>query len=201
METKSLVGIDRVLVRLYRALGFRRYLNETMQTDSVDLNMTADNITMAYQHLQLYNNYDGSYSFLSDQTTRYSSLYLTSLTFGAMISPMMSFRRRLFDGEQSLMMHAQRYLESHVSAVKPHLLSITLFEMAFMQNRHIKLELRQKIPKALLSRKLTVMSEDNSKHLKKVDEKMTFDDQLLLNSMTIAFYTYFGDYRIEQPWI
>ena len=92
METKSLVGIDRVLVRLYRALGFRRYLNETMQTDSVDFNMTADNITMAYQHLQLYNNYDGSYSFLSDQTTRYSSLYLTSLTFGAMISPMMSFR-------------------------------------------------------------------------------------------------------------
>ena len=67
METNSLVGTDRSLVRLYRALGLRRYLNETFQTDSPLFNMTADNITTAYQRLQLYSDYDGSYSFVSDE--------------------------------------------------------------------------------------------------------------------------------------
>jgi len=53
--------------------------------------MTTDNITTAYQNLQLYNNSDGSYSFIPNKGTQYSSLYLTSLVFGAMISPMMPF--------------------------------------------------------------------------------------------------------------
>jgi len=61
METNTLVGIDRVLVSLYRSLGLRRYLNETFQTESPLFNMTTDNITTAYQRLQLYNDYVGSY--------------------------------------------------------------------------------------------------------------------------------------------
>ena len=39
-----------------------------------------------------FSDYDGSYSFFSDEGTHRSSLYLTSLAFGAMISPMMPFR-------------------------------------------------------------------------------------------------------------
>jgi predicted metal-binding protein len=53
--------------------------------------MTIDNITTAYQELQLYNDYDGSYSFVYDEATKHSSLYLTTLVFSAMISPMMPF--------------------------------------------------------------------------------------------------------------
>jgi hypothetical protein len=54
--------------------------------------MTADNITKACQRLQLLNDTDGSYSFISNEGKKHSSLYLTSLAFGAMISPMMPFR-------------------------------------------------------------------------------------------------------------
>ncbi|CAF3365979.1 unnamed protein product [Rotaria sp. Silwood1] len=91
-ETNTLVGIDSVIVCLYRLLGLRHYLREIMQTELPIFDMAADNIGKAYQTLQLYNNNDGSYSFISDKGTQYSSLYLTSLAFGAMISPMMSFR-------------------------------------------------------------------------------------------------------------
>ena len=54
METNALVGIDRAIVCLYRSLGLRRYLNETLQTESPLFNMTSDNITCAYQKLQLF---------------------------------------------------------------------------------------------------------------------------------------------------
>jgi hypothetical protein len=264
METNSLMGIDRALVRLYRALGLRRYLNETLQRESPLFNMTTMNITKAYQKLQLYNDYDGSYSFISDQGTPHSSLYLTSFAFGAMISPMMPFRdnvtlnrtlnwilsrqqedgsffddglclhyrycsgefrresltalvvysftrdnsvaympefirRRLFDGERSPMMRAQRYLESRVTDVKPHLLTITLFEMAFMQNGALSsMELREKVHKALLARQLTVVPEDSSRYLKNMDDKMTFDDQLLVNSMTLSLYAKFDDFKTSS---
>jgi hypothetical protein len=260
MGTNSLVGIDRAIVRLYRSLGLRRYLNETSQTDSPLFNMTMNNITTSYQKLQLYNDYDGSYSFISDEGTQHSSLYLTSLAFGAMISPMMPFRdnvtlnrtlewilshqkedgsfdddcpcfhyrfctgefrresltaivlysltrdnssdympeciyHRLYDGENSPLWRAQRYLESRVADVKPHLLTITLFEMAFLQNRTLSPVLRKKIYDTLLSRKLTVVPEDNSKYLKNVNDDMTFDDQLLLNAMTMSVYADYGDYK------
>jgi hypothetical protein len=67
--------------------------------------------------------------------------------------------------------------------------------MAFIQNREISTELREKIHEALLSRKLTVDSEDSSKYLKIMDDKITYDDQLLINSMTVSLYAYFGDYK------
>jgi len=260
MGTKSLVGIDRALVRLYHSLGLRRHLNETDQMDSPLFDMTTDNITTAYQYLQLYSDYDGSYSLVSAEGTPYSSLYLTSLAFGAMINPMMPFRdnvtlnrtltwilshqredgsfyddgpcfhyryctgefrresltaivlysltrdnssdympefiyRRLYEGEYSPLKRAYRYLETRVPDVKPHLLTISLFEMAFLQNRSISPVLREKIHKALLSRQLTVVPEDNSKYLKFMDDDMTFDDQLLLNAMTMSLYTYYCDYK------
>jgi hypothetical protein len=89
MESSALVGVDRALVRLYRSIGLRRHLTDTLQTESPLFNMTTHNITTAYEHLQLYNDYDGSYSYISDNGKLRSSLYLTSLAFGAMISPMM----------------------------------------------------------------------------------------------------------------
>ncbi|CAF3433470.1 unnamed protein product [Rotaria sp. Silwood1] len=92
IETNTLVGIDSAIVCLYRLLGLRHYLREIMQTELPIFDMAADNIGKAYQTLQLYNNNDGSYSFISDKGTQYSSLYLTSLAFGAMISLMMPFR-------------------------------------------------------------------------------------------------------------
>jgi hypothetical protein len=260
METNALVGVDRAIVRLYRSLALRRYLNETSQTESPLFDMTTDNITTAYQSLQVYSDYDGSYSFISDEGTHHSSLYVTSLVFGAMISPMMPFRdnvtlnrtlnwilshqkedgsfedngpcfhyrfcagefrresltaivlysltrdnssewmpefihRRLYDGESCPINRAQRYLESRVPDVKPHLLTITLFEMAFIQNRAMSSALRGKIQEALLNRKLTVVPEIGSKYIKCMDDKMTMDDQLLLNAMTLSLYGYYGDYR------
>jgi hypothetical protein len=260
METNSLVGIDRALVRLYRSLALRRYLNETSQTASPLFNITAVNITRAYQKLQLYSDYDGSYSFISDAGIKHSSLYLTSLAFGAMISPMMPFRdnvtlnrtlnwilshqqqdgsfddngpcfhyrfcsgefrresltalvlysltrdnssdympkfirHRLYDGETNPIYRAQHYLETRVPDVLPHTLTITLFEMAFIQNRSLSSELREKIHKTLLSRQLVVSPEDNSKYLKNMNDKMLFDDQLLLNSMTISLYASYGDFK------
>jgi len=260
METNALIGIDRSIVRLYRALGLRRYLNETFQMDSPLFDMSTDNITTAYQRLQLYSDYDGSYSFISDEGTEHSSLYLTSFAFGAMISPMMPFRdnvtlnrtlnwilshqkedgsfddegpcfhyrfcsgefrresltaivlysltrdnasyympefiyQRLYKGENSPIMRAQRYLESRVPDVKPHMLTLSLFEMAFIQNKELSPVLREKIHQALLSRKLTVVPEDGSKYIKNMDDSMTFDDQLLLNAMTVSLYASFEDYR------
>jgi hypothetical protein len=47
------------------------------------------NISTAYQKLQLYCDYNGSYSFISDQGEQQSSLYLTTLALGALISPLM----------------------------------------------------------------------------------------------------------------
>jgi hypothetical protein len=102
---------------------------------------------------------------------------------------------RLFDGENSPINRAQRYLISRFRHVKHHLLTRTLFEMAFIQNPDISSESRGKIKKALLKRTLTVAPDDNSKYFKMSDKKMTFEDQSLLNSMTMSLYDYFGDYR------
>jgi hypothetical protein len=260
MSTHSLMGIDRAIVNLYRLLSLRQYLNETMQTNSQLYHLTTENITTAYQNLQLYNDIAGTYSFISDQGVQQSSLYLTTLAFGAMVSPMMPFRdnvtlnrtlnailayqkedgsfddnglclhyrfcageyrresltalvlysftrdnaidhmpefirHRLWDGENSPIRRAQRYLESRVPDVKSNVLVITLFEMAFMQNRLISSQLREKIRETLISRKLTLVPEDGSKYLKNMDDKMTFDDQLLVNVMTVSLYTDFDDWK------
>lgn len=260
MEINSLIGIDRTLARLYRSLGLRQYLNETSQTTSPLFNMTSDNITTAYQRLQLYQDYDGSYSFVSDEGTKYSSLYLTSLAFGAMIHPMMPFRdnvvlnrtlewilshqqedgsfddqepcfhdrfckgkfhresltaivlysltrdnatecypqfiaERLLKGDKNPLARAQSYLISRVPDVITDYMTISLFEMAFIQNPSLPSELREKIHKALTSRKLTTVPEDNSRFMKTTDETMSLDDQLLLNAMTVSLYAHFKDYR------
>jgi hypothetical protein len=196
----------------------------------------------------------------SDKGTRRSSLYLTSLAFGAMISPMMPFRdnvtlnrtltwilshqqqdgsfydngpcfhygfcttkfrresltaivvyalthnnaslhmpecirQRLFDGEGSLIRRAYRYLKLRLRPVKRHLLIRTLIEMAFIQDPELTPVLRGKIHEALLSRELTVVLEDGSIYIKIMDDKMTFDDELLLNVMTLSIYGYYGDWR------
>ena len=88
---ESFVGIDHALMRLYRALTLRQYLNETSQIGSeLDKNSTQI-IGKAYQELQMYNGYDGSYSWVADEMTGCPSLYLTSLAFGALVSPLMPF--------------------------------------------------------------------------------------------------------------
>jgi hypothetical protein len=259
-ETNSLIGVDRALVRLYRALGFRRYLNETSQRESYLFNVTAMNITTAYQHLQLYADYNGSYSFVSDEGTQVSSLYLTSLAFGAMISPMMPFRdnvtlnrtlnyilsrqqldgsfdetgpclhtrfcsgefrresmtalvlyslthgnasmympefmyRQLFKGEQSPIKRAQRFLESRIPNIKSCWLTLTFVELTLTECNCISEQLRQRIREAVLARQLTVVPEDGSKYLKVTDNKLTLDDQLLINSMTLSLYARFGDFK------
>jgi len=89
VETNSLVGVDRSIVRLWRLLGLGYYLNNTLQTDTPLYNYTIGNMTKAYQKLQLYGDYDGSFSFISDQGDQKSSLYLSTLALGALISPIM----------------------------------------------------------------------------------------------------------------
>jgi hypothetical protein len=260
METNSLVGVDRAISRLWRALSLRCYLNETSQTQSYLYEMTTRNISTAYQKLQLYAAYDGSYSFVSDEGLERSSLYLTSLAFGAIISPLMpvrdnvtlnrtltwilsrqqqdgsfddegpcfhyrfcageyrresltalvlySFthdnvsdsvpefiRRRLYEGEQSPVVRAQRYLESRFETVKPCLLTTTFIELALVQCRSLSETLRQKIYQNLLARQLTVVPEDGSKYIKPTDKTYNYDDQLLLNSFTLSLYANYGDYK------
>jgi hypothetical protein len=259
-ETKSLVGVDRAVIHLWRLLGLRRYLNETSQTQSPLYELSTGNITTSYQKLQLYANYNGSYSFISDQGQQHSSLYLTSFAFGALISPFLpvrdnvtinrtltwilsrqqvdgSFddegpcyhyrfctgeyrresltalvlysmtrgnvsefvpeyvRRRLYEGEQSPIVRAQRYLESRLDAVKPCMLTTTLIELALVQCRLLPEQLKQRIYQDVRSRQLTVVPEDNSRYLKLTGEKMTLEDEILLNSLTLSIYAVMGDVK------
>jgi hypothetical protein len=260
METNSLVGVDRAIIRLWRLLGLSRYLNETLPTESPLFNATIGNMSTSYQKLQLYNDYNGSYSFISDQGEQQSSLYLTTLAFGALISPFMpvrdnvtinrtlswilsrqqqdgsfddegpcfhyrfcsgEFRResltalvlytmtrhnvsnfapefvreRVYNGEQSPIVRAQRYLESRMDALKPCLMTTTLVELALVQCRFLPEQLRQKIYQNVRSRQLTVVPEDGSKYIKMTDEKMTYDDQILVNSLTLSIYGTIGDFK------
>jgi hypothetical protein len=259
-ETNSLVGIDRAIIRLWRLLGVRRYLNETSHMESPLWESIMANISTSYQKLQLYGDYDGSYSFISDQDEQQSSLYLTSLAFGALISPYMpvrdnvtinrtltyilsqqredgsfddagpcfhyrfcsgEFRRealtalvlyslthdnvsdwwpeyvhhQLYKGEQSPVARAFRYLESRLDAVKPCLLTTTLLELTLSQWRFTSEPLRQKIWQNVRSRQLTVVPEDNSKYLKNINEKMTYDDELLVNALMVSLYANYGDVK------
>jgi len=91
-DMTGLIGIDRAILRLWRLIGLRRYLNETSQMESHLYGETVLNITKAYEKLQLYSIYNGSYSFISDQGEQLSSLYLTSFAFGAVMSPFMNVR-------------------------------------------------------------------------------------------------------------
>jgi hypothetical protein len=88
---------------------------------------------------------------------------------------------------------AKHYLESRLSDVKRDLLTRTLMQMAYIQNRHLSDEFDEKIREALVKRKLTIVSEDGSKFIKYNDDKMTLDDQLSLNAMTMSLYLYFRE--------
>jgi hypothetical protein len=260
LETSSLIGVDRAIIRLWRLLGLRCYLNETSQLETPLFNTTIGNISLAYQKLQFYADYNGSYSFISDQGEHQSSLYLTTLALGALMSPMMpvhdnvtinrtltwvlshqqpdgSFddegpcfhyrfcsgpyrresltalvlysltrtnvshwmpeyvRHQLYNGEQSPMLRAQRYLESRLDAVKPCLLTTTLIELCLVKCRFVSEQLKQKIYQNVRSRQLTVVPEDGSKFLKYTSEKVTMDDQLLVNALTLSIYGTFGDFQ------
>jgi len=256
----SLTGVDRALIRLYRALGLRSYLNETSQEKSPLHKATMGNITLAYQKLQLYSDYNGSYSFISDQGEQQSSLYLTTLALGALISPMMpvhdnvtinrtlswilshqqedgSFddegpcfhyrfctgefrresltalvlyswtrdhvsdsypeyiRRQLLTGEQSPIARAQHYLESRYEAIKSDMLTTTLVELALVQSPMLSEQWKQKIYQSVRSRQLTVVPEDSSRFLKTTSEKLVFEDQLLVNALTLSIYSTMGDFQ------
>jgi hypothetical protein len=258
LETNSLVGIDRAIIRLWRLTALGGYLNETSQVQTPLYNATIGNITTAYQKLVLYGDYNGSFSFISDQDEQQSSLYLTTLALGALISPIMpvrdnvtinrtlswvlslqqqdgsfddqgpcfhyrfcsgEFRRQsltalvlysltrnnvsnwmpsyvryaLFNGEQSPILRAQRYLESQLTTVKPCMLTTTLVELALLQSPLLSEQFKQVINQNVRSRQLTVVPETGSKYLKVISDKYTPDDQLLLNSLTLSIYQSFGD--------
>jgi hypothetical protein len=168
--------------------------------DNVTLNRT---LNWILSHQQEDGSFDDNgpcfhYRFCAGEFRRESltAIVLYSLTRDNSSDWMPEFiHSRLYDGESCPINRAQRYLESRVPDVKPHLLTITLFEMAFIQNRAMSSALRGKIQEALLNRKLTVVPEIGSKYIKCMDDKMTMDDQLLLNAMTLSLYGYYGDYR------
>ena len=258
METNALVGIDCAVACLYRSLGLRRYLKKISQTESPLFKMTLDNIRCAHQNLQLFCDDDGSYSMFPDTGTHRSSLYLTSLVFGAMISSEMpihdnatlnltltwilsqqqengsfddnspcfhhrfcatEFRResltaivvlaltrddspismpecihdRLFGGKRSPIRRAYDYLELHVADVKQDLIR-ALCEMVLIQQRDVSSALNDKLRDDFSEEKLTVVPEDGSKYINIMDDKMTFDDQLLFNAMALSIYNYFQDW-------
>jgi hypothetical protein len=258
VSINSLAGIDLAIIRLYRLLGLRDYLNDTMQIQSPLYNATLGNLTLAYQNLQLYGDYNGSYSFISDQGEQQSSLYLTTLALGALISPFMpvydnvtinrtlsqvlshqqvdgsfddqgpcfhyqfcagEFRRealtalvlysltndnvsntvpefirnQLFTGQQSPIIRAQNYLQSRLDAVKSCILTTTLIQLALVQSPFVSQQVKQQIYQTVRSHQLTVVPEDNSRYLKCTNENLTFDDQLLVNALTLSIYSTFGD--------
>jgi hypothetical protein len=92
-------------------------------------------------------------------------------------------------------MRAFRYLESRIEAVKPCLLTLRLVELALYQSQYCTPELRAKIEAFVRGHSLTVVPEDGSKYLKIADERVTYDDQLLANALTLSLYASFGDYR------
>lgn len=257
-STNALVGVDRAIIRLWRLLGLRHYLNETSQVETPLFQSTLGNITIAYQKLLMYSNYNGSFSFLSDQNEQYSSLYLTSTALGALVSPFMpvrdnvtinrtlswvlslqqqdgsfddeglcfhyrfcagEFRRqsltaivlyslthnnvssflpefvrhRLFNGEQSPIVRAQRYLESQLETVKPCVLTTTLIELALIQLPTLSQQLQQRIVQDVRSRQLTVVPETGAKYWKSTNGEYTPVDQLLANILTLSIYATWGD--------
>jgi hypothetical protein len=254
----SLAGVDRAIIRLYRLLGLRDYLNETSQIESPLYNATLGNLTLAYQKLQLYGDYNGSYSFISDQGEQQSSLYLTTLALGALINPLMpvydnvtinrtlyqvlshqqpdgsfddqgpcfhyrfcsgQFRREaltalvlysltnnnvsytvpeyirlaVFNGQQSPIVLAQNYLQSRLPAVKSCILTTTLIQLALVQSPFVSQQVKQQIFQNVRGRQLTVVPEDNSRFWKNNNDQLTFDDQLLVNALTLSIYSTFGD--------
>jgi len=107
-------------------------------------------------------------------------------------------RRQLFNGQQNPIVLAQHYLESNLNTVKPCLLTTTLVELALIQCQSLPEQLRQQIYQNVRSRQLTVVPEDGSKYLKNAVTQYTNDDQMLLNSLTLSIYAYFGDIQTSS---
>jgi hypothetical protein len=136
------------------------------------------------------------YRFCSGEYRRESltALVLYTMTHNNVSEFVPEFvRRQLYSGEQSPVVRAQRYLESRLDAVKPCLLTTTLCELALVQCRFLSEQLKQKIYQNVRSRQLTVVPEDGSKYLKITNEKLTHDDQLLVNALTLSIYASYGD--------
>ncbi|CAF1158418.1 unnamed protein product, partial [Didymodactylos carnosus] len=92
METKSFIGVDIPLIRLWRGLLLCRYLNEIQQSEHALMNMTVNNITRNYQTLQLFTDVNGIYGYQFDTKKNQSNLFLSTVALGAMLSPLMPFR-------------------------------------------------------------------------------------------------------------
>ncbi len=101
----------------------------------------------------------------------------------------------LFDGPQSPILLAQHYLESQLDIVKPCLLTTTLVQLALVQSPLLSTQLRQSIYQNVRSLQLTVVPENGSKYVKITNQKVTFDDQLLINALTLSIYGTFGDFQ------
>ena len=137
------------------------------------------------------------YRFCSGEYRRES---LTALVLYAMTHNNVSdfapefVRRRLYQGEQSPVARAQRYLESRLDTVKPCVLTTSLVELALVQCRFISEQLRQKIMQDVHSRQLTVLP-DGSKYYKNQMTSMTHDDEVLVNALTLSLYANFNDFK------
>jgi hypothetical protein len=104
-------------------------------------------------------------------------------------------RRQLNNGEQSPIVRAQRFLESRLDAIKSNVFTLSLVELVLSQSKWSSPQMKQKIQQSLLSRQLTVVPEDGSKYWKSPSEKMTYDDQMLINALTLSLYSNFGDFK------
>lgn len=260
VETSNLIGLDRAIIRLWRHIGLRSYLNQTSQFESQLDDIAESNISMSMQELQIYNRYDGSYTFISDSGEKQSSLYLTTLAFGALASPYMTvrdwvtlnrtvewilsrqqedgsfedngpcyhqrfcsgefrresltalflyivnrdniesylpetIRRELFEGEQSPVARATRYLESRYPVVKPCMMTTVLVELALCVSPAMKMEAKQKIFESVRARQLTVVPENGSKFFKYTENGMNAEDMVLTNSMLLSIYSIFDDFK------
>jgi len=168
--------------------------------DNVTLNRT---LTWILAHQQQDGSFDdqGPCYHFRFCTGEYRRDGLTALFYFAMTRDNVSeflpefIRKRLFEGEQSPMMRAHRYLESRYDAVKSCMLTTALFELAMSQSKLTTPQLREKIMKNLRSRQLTVVPEDGSKFFQYNVERVTYDDQLLVNAIMLSTFANFGDYE------
>jgi hypothetical protein len=102
-------------------------------------------------------------------------------------------RSQLFNGEQSPIVRLQNYLLSRRDAVKSCILTTTLIELALVQSPYVSQQVKQQIYQNVKSRQLTVVPEDNSRYYKVISDKVTFDDQILVNALTLSIYSTFGE--------
>ncbi len=171
--------------------------------DNVTINRT---LSWVLSHQQPDGSFDDQgpcfhYRFCSGQFRRQSltALVLYTLTRNNVSAFLPEYiHSQLFNGQQNPIVLAQHYLESNLNTVKPCLLTTTLVELALIQCGSLPEQLRQQIFQNVRSRQLTVVPENGSKYLKNMGEQYTNDDQMLLNSLTLSIYAYFGDIQTSS---